>query len=341
MATPVTKQHILNCQFSNWYSLFRALTPRARVIKPIPTSILKYLNEDGIYLKDVPNTIEDITDRENEDGREDGEVEGEEEDTQVSSYYPEKSTIQLIERIISDLDGAVVPKLNWSSPKDALWIMPTGTMKCTSAEDVLLILKSSDFVTHDLDYAFDDCINEGNQEASATNQSFPPGFSHELILKEWFPIHPSTEFRCFVKGKKLVAVCQRDDNYYDFLEHEMKKILPILQDLTFKLSEFPDANFVFDAYVQKNRAWLIDINPFFARTDGLLFSWEEIFTMDHKENSPEVRLIPKGAMPSSGGANFYTNRVPFDLVAASQGENLLEFAEKMQSLTSESTKDEA
>ncbi|WBW71206.1 translation initiation factor eIF2 assembly protein [Schizosaccharomyces osmophilus] len=335
MATPVTKQHILNCQFSNWYSLFRTLTPKAKVIKPIPTSILKYLDEDGIYLKNVSNTIEDVTDRENEEGREE-----EEEDTQVSSYYPDKSTIQLIERVISDLDGAVVPKLNWSSPKDAVWIMPTGSMKCTSAEDVLLILKSSDFVTHDLDYAFDDCIEEDNQEADSTSQRFPSDFSHELILKEWFPIHPSTEFRCFVKGKNLIAVCQRDDNYYDFLEHEMKEILPVLRDLTSKLSEFPDPNFVFDTYVQQNRAWLIDINPFFARTDGLLFSWEELYAMDYEKNSPEIRLIPKGAMPSSGGANFYTNRVPFDLVAASQGENLLEFAEKMQSLTSESTKDE-
>ncbi|EPY51028.1 D123 family protein [Schizosaccharomyces cryophilus OY26] len=334
MATKVTKKHILNCQFSNWYSLFRTLSPKARVIKPIPASILRYLNEDGIYIKDVSNTIEDLTDEEDGNGEE-------QEDIHVSSYYPDKPTIQLIDRIISELDGAVVPKLNWSSPKDALWMMPTGTMKCTSAEDVLLLLKSSDFIAHDLDYAFDDCIEEDAQEADLTNQKFPSEFSHELILKEWFPIHSSTEFRCFIKGKNLVAICQRDDNYYDFLEDDMKEFLPLLQDLASKLSEFPDPNFVFDAYVQKNRAWLIDINPFCARTDGLLFAWTELYAMDSEAEGPEIRLIPKGSMPSSGSANFYTNRVPFDLIAASQGENILEFAEKMQSLASESARDEA
>jgi len=52
--------------------------------------------------------------------------------------------------IIEDFDGAVFPKLNWSSPKDATWISTTGTLKCETVSEIFLLLKSSDYITHDL-----------------------------------------------------------------------------------------------------------------------------------------------------------------------------------------------
>lgn len=95
-----------------------------------------------------------------------------------------------VERAIRELDGAVVPKLNWSSPKvgppllsathlctrfdqsmqaslvwalgstyvpiaqDASWMSVGGTLNCSSFADICLLLKSSDFVSHDLSYAY-------------------------------------------------------------------------------------------------------------------------------------------------------------------------------------------
>jgi len=50
----------------------------------------------------------------------------------------------------------VVPKLDWSAPKDATWISATNSMECRTPNDVYL-LKSSDFITHDLEQAFDGC----------------------------------------------------------------------------------------------------------------------------------------------------------------------------------------
>ena len=35
-------------------------------------------------------------------------------------------------------------------PQDATWMSFNGTIRCTSPYDVFLLLKSSDFVTHDL-----------------------------------------------------------------------------------------------------------------------------------------------------------------------------------------------
>lgn len=58
-----------------------------------------------------------------------------------------------------------MPKLNWSSPKDATWING-GSLKCTTAGDVYLLLKSSDFVAFDLEHAWeglagDECCQTG------------------------------------------------------------------------------------------------------------------------------------------------------------------------------------
>ena len=49
--------------------------------------------------------------------------------------------------------GGCFPKLNWSAPRDASWIN-CGTLRCRKAGDVYLLLKSSDFVTSDLEMAW-------------------------------------------------------------------------------------------------------------------------------------------------------------------------------------------
>ena len=42
----------------------------------------------------------------------------------------------LIDERIAELGGAVTPKLNWSCPKDAMWITTGHTHRCTNAEEV-------------------------------------------------------------------------------------------------------------------------------------------------------------------------------------------------------------
>lgn len=124
-----------------------------------------------------------------------------------------------------------MPKLNWSSPKDATW-MNCGTLKCTKVGDVYLLLKSSDFVGFDLEKAWDDLEQEdGNDDSGGTyemgNLSMdessnnngaakkenttsasgkgrkPASFEYELVLRKWCNLHPSMEFRCFVYDHEL------------------------------------------------------------------------------------------------------------------------------------------
>ncbi|GLC33315.1 hypothetical protein PLESTM_000047800 [Pleodorina starrii] len=56
-----------------------------------------------------------------------------------------------LDAAIASLGGRVVPKLNWSCPTDALWVSPGGSLACRNAEQVVLLLKSSDRVAaHDV-----------------------------------------------------------------------------------------------------------------------------------------------------------------------------------------------
>lgn len=124
-------------------------------------------------------------------------------------------------------------------------------LKCTSPEDVYLLLKSSDFISHDLDHAYDDCVDlqEGRLE------EFAP--KYHLVLKKWFAMPRSHEFRCFVRDEQLIGKCAttwislgsmnvhanccartsalthgslsneaisaRDTNYYDFLQERTRQ----------------------------------------------------------------------------------------------------------------------
>jgi hypothetical protein len=224
-----------------------------------------------------------------------------------------------IKSTIAELDGSVVPKLNWSAPKDATWISATNSMECQVPNDIYLLLKSSDFVTHDLEHAFDDCedeIHSGRQrnsehrfQAENENQnqvengrsdledSLRPRtvdpvyesltketYHYCLALRKTIPaMTTSLEFRCFVSARHLLCICQRDLNHYEFLGPLVPTLLPLVQkffDSSLKVA-FPDENYVFDIYIPPPyaRVWLIDINPWAPRTDPLLFSWLEILEM--------------------------------------------------------------
>lgn len=79
--------------------------------------------------------------------------EDEDDDEDVPSISPARDFSILDEKIrqvIQRYDGEVFPKLDWSAPRDAAWILPGQTLKCSTPADVYLLLKSSDFVGKDL-----------------------------------------------------------------------------------------------------------------------------------------------------------------------------------------------
>jgi len=85
------------------------------------------------------------------------------------------------------------------------------------------------------------------------------------------------------------------------------------------------------------RAHLIDMNPFAPRTDPGLFEWREVLGMT-RDGEVEIRLVreqERGIV----GMEFSAQRVPRDVVDASQGKNVVEFAIEWEEMLRKSVQD--
>ncbi|KAJ9642047.1 hypothetical protein H2199_005262 [Coniosporium tulheliwenetii] len=355
------------------------MAPTVARLLPLTAPFLSYLRADGIVLPPDPSD-QDWSDSDSgvfssTDNTSDS---SDDEDDDPSAQWREIH--QSIKDIIEELGGKVMPKLNWSAPKDATWINATNSMECRTPNDVYLLLKSSDFVTHDLEHAFDDCEDDTSKTATsfsdveaqdddrdtkARSQTLND-IPYHLILRKSFQLNPSLEFRCFVRKRRLIALCQRDLNHFDFL-------FSLRSHLTSKIHEFfdvrlrdtfPDEDFVFDVYVPPphEKVWLVDINPWAQRTDPLLFSWLELLEMpapgeddgsdteteeeeaDEEMFVPELRLVRKDDPEAYGFSTpqYSAHKLPRDVVDASRGgeSGLREFAEQWKEVLARRQREE-
>lgn len=185
-----------------------------------------------------------------------------------------------------------MPKLNWSAPKDATWMIAGNSMECRAPGDVYLLLKSSDFITHDLDLAFDGCVDDSPPSGPSASGAGPAQavVPYTLVLRKTVAsFNPACEFRCFVRERQLLCLCQRDLNHYEFLGAMVPMLRARIQGFFDEVlrDTFPDACFVFDVYVPPphRRVWLVDVNPWAPRTDPLLFGWLEVLGMEGREGT--------------------------------------------------------
>lgn len=88
---------------------------------------------------------------------------------------------------------------------------------------MFLLLKSSDFINHDLNHVYENCADVEEKEQSQ--------IQYDLVLRKWYDLQPSMEFRCFVKDQEIIGITQRDVNYYPFL-------LDIKEDIEQAIYEF-------------------------------------------------------------------------------------------------------
>ncbi|CAR30102.1 cell proliferation protein CDC123 [Lachancea thermotolerans CBS 6340] len=329
----VSVQQVKNCAFSQWYSKFAGHTPQAKVIKPVPGGFLEYLEQDGIKL---PN--------DSQFGKSSYYAEiGNNEDNEYSDWeassdeeHPQgQDVVQLFPELHKELKdifremGSLTPKLTWSSPKDATWILANNTLKCTEVNDMYLLLKASNYITHDLDRALAECFDKN----SALEQDGP--LQHELVLRKWFDLNPALEFRVFVKDSAIIGVSQRDLNYYDYLELLTETFKDLLDEFVedIVLPRFPDSSFVCDVYIPRpfEKVWLIDFNPFARKTDSLLFSWNELATIDpyKLESDYELRLVQENNVARFASKEHSENQVPKEVAdAITNPKAIQELAEK-------------
>ncbi|KAL0580118.1 hypothetical protein V5O48_001894 [Marasmius crinis-equi] len=335
LTSAYTKSYILDFQFSSWYPKFRDVSIKSTIIKPLGQDFCDYLNADGIF---VPRGSENESSGVSELVEE--EEESEDEDDLGKQYsFPELDA--KIRECISEYGGAVFPKLNFSSPKDASWILPASSpMKCTSPAEIYMLLKSSDFVNHDLDpdFVFEGC------EAQTESEEDP--YQLELVLRKWYHMERNREMRCFVRENKLIGICQRDSNYYDFLnEAETKTQISNAIETFWKSKIKPrwvsSSDYVFDVLLTRdlNRAHVLDFNPFATRTDPLLFTYEELEDLrTRSQERPLLRVIDSRSHPAANAnspANQH-NMVPFEALSMSSGRNIHEFADLWEESIKES-----
>ena len=295
------------CSIDNWYHSFKKCTFKT-IILPIPNEVLDYLKSDGSLI--LPKEC-------NEDDGDDDEAHQCNESEEPS--FPEYNA--KIKEAIEKLGNAVFPKLNWSAPRDAAWVGVAHSLKCDSLAQIWMLLKSSDFICHDLTQPFKDC----NDKNSA------PPVNYVLALKKWSKdINPATEFRCFVRDRTLIAVEQRDaSNYYQHVGEEKQDILRDIKSffqehVKHKLDTIQ--NVVMDVTrPSKDQVKLIDFNPFGTTTDSAMFDWEELQELPVSDDV-QFRFVQSqcGILPNS----LHQYSLPKDIVDLACGtdhEKLVDF----------------
>ncbi|KAG8040457.1 hypothetical protein G9C98_002453 [Cotesia typhae] len=133
---------VIECSISTWYPEF-IKNSLETVVLQIPENFLNYLEHDAFILP-VEATDNKILNLKWSDGSS-GQDNLSEDSAQPT--FPEFS--KQIQDIIDDF-GAVFVKSNWRTPSDAMWVAVTKSLKCTSLEEVYLLLKSSDRISRDI-----------------------------------------------------------------------------------------------------------------------------------------------------------------------------------------------
>ncbi|XP_014475690.1 PREDICTED: cell division cycle protein 123 homolog [Dinoponera quadriceps] len=263
------------CSFSHWYPIFRDDTLKATILH-VPSDILKYLEHDKFVL---PLETMRLSLPKNSEWSDGSPVTSEGEETDYQPTFPNFS--QKIQDVLDEYK-AIFIKGNWSSPMDAVWIVPTRTLKCKTLEEVYLLLKSSDRIAKDLKNA-----------RSLQDHKSPLSFC--LVLKEWQDINPCTEFRCFVMDNELIAISQRDiSQYHKSYESEKYSIQTDIKSFFSERirSRFPLRNYSFDVIrFKKDHVKIVDFGPMDeTSTKGTLFTYEELQERTN-DISPEFRFI--------------------------------------------------
>lgn len=223
-----TTNEVLQCQISSWYEKFSSIVGHPRknvtiksiIIDKLPIDFREYLLSDGVRLpvdatnlsSFAPPESADDNDEWSSDEDENNNADNNEQESECTEPPKQFHFPDLNERIITAIEalkGSVIPKLNWSTPKDAVWVNG-GSLKCTTAGDIYLLVKSSDFCLHDVQmHALEDCahddsdVNDKSKDQTTAAIEIQPHPELQLTLRKWCNLYPSMEFRCFIRHHEI------------------------------------------------------------------------------------------------------------------------------------------
>ena len=354
-----SRKIVFACRYDQWHTHFKRWTFPSVTISPLLDSDVLFLLKDEVRVEEknkaaMPaRTRVDAYDRLAIDSAFDEDDELCITDTNDTNKSPSESLLTAIAKAIKELGGSAHPKLTWSAPTDAIWLTQFST-KCLNADEVMLLLQSSDRVAHDLDGSAYACCREDEDEEEDEDKERHQQEFHSLTLrKHSVSLELSREFRVFVVNGTITGVSQRDvTSFYPFLVSEKSKIGWTIERFwkdeirpsawhrkicgdgsvasTEKRNAFSNKNgYCMDVVLSNDNEkvrFIIDFNPFGGATLPLLFSYDELSNDDGNEIAFEVRVVETQGkvLPSKGFG------VPFDLVDTSEHSAIAEFIKKQQ-----------
>ncbi|GIQ85855.1 cell division cycle protein 123 [Kipferlia bialata] len=284
-----TRAEVDACAYPNWPERVKLNGLDATVI-PIDRSGPAYawLLSDGIDMTVIDRWTKSRNppeDSDSEDTETQTQTQAEAEAEAETDHPAVYELFDTIEATIKKYDGTVFTKTDWSSARDVSWIYnaSNGLRACT-VEDVVLYLKSSDFITHDLMMPYDGCV-----DVEEGDVSLPP--TVHLVLKQFYDLRVANEVRVFVKDGKVLAMCQRQSDVFfaHLLEEEewrhpmVEKVHKFMGERMLEPMQSVGLDkFVCDLYVTPGQGYVrvIDVNPWHPATcDAGLYTWEELHTL--------------------------------------------------------------
>ncbi|WFC97579.1 hypothetical protein MYAM1_000294 [Malassezia yamatoensis] len=298
-------------QYGNWYPKLRKYAPKSTIINldELQPEFLEWFEEDGVILSEANDLREPGTKTRRDVNQEAGEVLSDD-DSDDSDTNKEPQFTELNAKIYDIIDkyGPVFPKLNWSAPLDAAWILPGNMIRCQSPNDIYLLLKSSDFAVKDIEQ-----VKELQKECEIRGWEKP---HVQLVLKKWFEMPRSHEFRVFVRNGRMIAISQRDITFYEHLQDRSTQ--ERIQDQIYTMFDLvkaavPLPDMAIDIYLTRNldNGFVIDINPYLPRTDTFLWTFEELEecanTMLGASHKAPLRVITSSAQASQSQPTYSFN----------------------------------
>ncbi|NMO17779.1 hypothetical protein HPC49_39340 [Pyxidicoccus fallax] len=175
---------------------------------------------------------------------------------------------QALEEALAQFPAGAMVRLGSRSAKDSRYALHRGLRVDGAAGALAMLTSGSERVAFDLRLAL------------------RHGYLPQLFVREWLHLPAWAELRCFMRGRRLVGISQYDCRGLGFSEelHANAPRLRVAVEAFFET--FREAchleDVVFDVFAvtplpdgnAPPAIRLLELNPFFPKTDAGLFSWE-------------------------------------------------------------------
>eukprot|EP01028_Stygiella_incarcerata_P001290 TRINITY_DN1213_c0_g1_i2.p1 TRINITY_DN1213_c0_g1~~TRINITY_DN1213_c0_g1_i2.p1 ORF type:complete len:288 (-),score=85.65 TRINITY_DN1213_c0_g1_i2:104-967(-) len=218
---------------------------------------------------------------------------------------------KFIASCLKTYNGSVMPKLSWSAPRDALWIIGSGRLKCRNREDVYSLLKSSSAIAHDILDAPRLCVDHSSEmDASAIN--------HVLTLRSFMDSWDQRkEYRCFVRDAGVIALCRRYPvpSQVALAEEDIGRLKERIWSFFHATinGKLPLDNCIVDVLVSCKKIVVVDVAPMTSNVDPIRFEWDALLSLSKPKQSSDIEFLDHVAAEGQIHQGFgYVSSIPED-----------------------------